>query len=77
MQDNNDTHAGLTHLPDAADEAVAVVDPKRLAERYVTLWSQPDPDVRGTIIHELWAPAGAHILEPPQELRQPANALGS
>ncbi len=49
---------------------------RSVAERYVALWNEPDPDVRRTIIRELWAPAGEHILDPPQELRQAARALG-
>ena len=64
-------------MPDTRDDAVvAVVDPKRLAERYAALWNQPDPEVRRRIIRELWAPGGEHVLEPPQELRRPAQALG-
>jgi len=76
MRDNSDADNGFTDVSDTPDDAVAVVDPKRLAERYVALWNQPDPDVRRTIIRELWVPTGEHILDPPQELRQPAHALG-
>jgi hypothetical protein len=76
MRDHNDTDNGVTDLPDAADDAVAVGSPKSLVKRYIALWNEADPEVRRTIIRQLWAPAGEHILEPPQELRQPAQALG-
>jgi hypothetical protein len=61
-------------MPDNSD--TGNVDPRRLVERYVALWNEPDPAVRRTMIRDLWAPSGEHILEPPQELRQPARALG-
>jgi len=50
--------------------------PKKLAERYVALWNEPDAEARRTMIRELWPPAGEHVLDPPQELRKTANALG-
>jgi hypothetical protein len=76
MRDDSDTANGRTDVPDAPADDATMVDPKSLAERYVGLWNEPDPDVRRTIIRGLWAPAGEHILDPPQELRQPARALG-
>jgi hypothetical protein len=76
MRDDGDTTNSRTDLLDIPGEDVAVVDPASLAERYVALWNEPDPDVRRTIIRGLWAPAGEHVLDPPQELRQPAHALG-
>lgn len=51
-------------------------DPKALVERYVALWMEPDPEVRRKTIRELWAPDGAHMLEPPKEVRDAARALG-
>jgi hypothetical protein len=76
MPDSNDTAKGIAEMFETSDDDVAVVNPTSLAERYVTLWNEPDPDVRGGIIRGLWAPAGEHILDPPQELRQQAQALG-
>ncbi len=76
MGNNSDTNNSFTDVLDASDDDVALVDPKSLAERYVALWNEPDPAVRRTIIRQLWAPAGEHILDPPKELRQPAHALG-
>jgi len=37
---------------------------------------EPNPDVRRGIIGELWAVDGAHVLEPPREIRDAAKALG-
>jgi len=51
-------------------------DPDALAERYVTMWSEPDPARRRDIIEELWAPGGAHLLQPPEEVRAEADRLG-
>jgi len=70
------TGSGFTDVREAPDDYVAVVDPKSLAEQYAALWNEPDPNVRRTIIRMLWAPDGEHILDPPQELRRPAQALG-
>jgi hypothetical protein len=67
-----------TSAPDGfvpAAEVVAV-RPSALAERYVALWNEPDADVRARMIRELWAPDGEHVLDPPQELRETARALG-
>src|ERR671915_2623518 len=40
-----------------------------LAEKYLALWNEPDPDRRRGMIAELWAEDGRHILQPPQEIR--------
>jgi hypothetical protein len=69
MRDNNSTL-------DPHTDDVAAVDPTSLVERYVALWNEPDPDVRRAIIRALWAPEGEHVLDPPEELRRPAEALG-
>jgi hypothetical protein len=49
---------------------------KALAERYVTLWNEPDPAVRSAIIGDLWAPDGEHVLDPPEEIRERSRELG-
>ena len=49
-----------------------------LAERYVALWNEPDPDRRRRMIAELWTADGLHILQPPEEIREvAARARGS
>src|SRR5918999_4200040 len=40
-----------------------------LAEKYLALWNEPDPDRRRRMIAELWTENGRHILQPPQEIR--------
>src|SRR5689334_4166934 len=50
--------------------------PDAIAERYVTMWSEPDPARRRETIEQLWAPGGAHLLQPPEEVRAEADRLG-
>jgi hypothetical protein len=52
------------------------VSPRELAGRYVAVWTEPDAELRRKAIQELWAEDGAHILQPPQEIRQAAAGLG-
>jgi hypothetical protein len=52
------------------------VDPRELVRRYVAVWHEPDAELRRKAIRELWAEDGAHILQPPQEIRQAAAGLG-
>jgi hypothetical protein len=40
-----------------------------LAEKYLSLWNEPDADRRRRMIAELWTEDGRHILQPPQEIR--------
>jgi hypothetical protein len=47
-----------------------------LAERYVALWNEPDPDRRRRMIAELWTEDGHHILQPPMEIREVAAQPG-
>ncbi len=49
---------------------------RELVSRYVAVWTEPDAELRRKAIQELWAEDGAHILQPPQELRQAAAGLG-
>ena len=50
--------------------------PTDLAERYVALWNEPDPERRRAIVRALWSEDGGQILRPPQEFREQAAALG-
>jgi hypothetical protein len=51
-------------------------DLDELAERYVALWNEPDPEVRRDLIRGLWAADGAQILvDPPKEVRDAAEQL--
>jgi hypothetical protein len=55
---------------------VTNVDPRELSSRYVAVWNEPDAELRRKAIHDLWAQDGAHILQPPQEVRAAATGLG-
>ncbi|WP_336214064.1 hypothetical protein [Nonomuraea sp. LPB2021202275-12-8] len=52
------------------------IQPQELAERYIAVWVEPDVESRRKAIQELWAEGGAHILQPPQEIREVAAKLG-
>jgi hypothetical protein len=47
-----------------------------LADRYVALWNEADPERRRRLIAELWTEDGAYILQPPQEMREIAARPG-
>jgi hypothetical protein len=49
---------------------------RQLAEKYITLWNEPDADQRRRMIAELWTEDGRHILQPPQEIREIAAQPG-
>jgi hypothetical protein len=53
-----------------------VIDLKELVDRYVAVWNEPDADRRRKTITELWTEDGVQLLDPPQEIRQTAAALG-
>jgi hypothetical protein len=52
------------------------IPPQELARRYVAAWNEPDAGRRRAAVHGLWTEDGAHVLQPPQEIRQAAAALG-
>lgn len=52
------------------------IDPQELAVRYIALWSEPDAGLRRKAVEQLWAEDGAHILQPPLEIREVAAGLG-
>ena len=47
-----------------------------LADRYIALWNEPDPQHRRQIVEELWTENGSHILAPPEEIREMAERPG-
>ena len=47
-----------------------------LADRYVMLWNEPDPERRRLLVAELWTEDGAQILQPPEEMREIAARPG-
>ncbi|UJW28525.1 hypothetical protein L3Q67_24970 [Saccharothrix sp. AJ9571] len=52
------------------------IDTQELTDRYVSVWNEPDATVRRDTIRELWAEDAAHVLQPPQDIRQAAEGLG-
>jgi hypothetical protein len=48
----------------------------KLADRYISLWNEPDADRRRTLIGELWTEDGSQILQPPVEIRDVAARPG-
>ena len=53
-----------------------MTDTIELADRYVSLWNEPDPERRRQLVAELWTEDGAQILQPPQEMREIAARPG-
>jgi len=49
---------------------------EHLADRYVALWNEADPERRRRLIAELWTEDGSQILQPPQEMREIAASPG-
>jgi hypothetical protein len=64
---------GADHELNMKEETMSQLD--QLIERYVAVWTEPDADRRRAAIAELWTEDGAHILEPPEEIRNGAAAL--
>lgn len=59
-----------------ANDGTDMRDLERLVDRYVALWNEPDPDIRRSLVRELWAPDGAQVLvDPPEEIRDAARRL--
>lgn len=52
------------------------IDAPELAARYIALWTEPDAARRRSTLEGLWAADGRHVLQPPQEIRDAAAALG-
>jgi hypothetical protein len=51
-------------------------DAVQLADRYVALWNEPDPERRRGMIAELWTEDGSQVLQPPLEMREIAASAG-
>jgi hypothetical protein len=47
-----------------------------LADRYVSVWNEPDAARRRALVGELWTADGTHLLQPPEEIRAAADGLG-
>jgi hypothetical protein len=51
-------------------------NPTELAERYVALWNEPNPERRRASVRALWTEDGGQILLPPEDIRDRSAALG-
>ncbi len=51
-------------------------EPIALAERYAAVWNEPDAARRRTRIEQLWTEHAAHVLQPPQDIKDSAAAVG-
>jgi hypothetical protein len=47
-----------------------------LADRYVALWNEGDPERRRELIEGLWSEDGEHVLQPPEDARRIAAGPG-
>ncbi|MEV0160296.1 hypothetical protein [Nonomuraea fuscirosea] len=53
-----------------------MIDAKELVGRYVAVWNEPDAGLRRKAVAELWTEDGVQLLQPPQDIREAAAALG-
>ncbi|MEU4197435.1 hypothetical protein AB0E69_36445 [Kribbella sp. NPDC026611] len=49
---------------------------EELADRYLAVWNEPDPEVRRRSVEQLWTVNGVHLLEPPEEIVERATEIG-
>jgi hypothetical protein len=61
----------VTEYIDTAQQSAA-----ELADRYVAVWNEVDPERRRRMIAELWTEDGWHLLQPPEEARRIAAGPG-
>jgi hypothetical protein len=61
-------------LPDRRFRAsiVGMTNPQQIADRFNSIWIEPDPEKRRRMVPEIWAPDAVHVLDPPQEVREAA-----
>jgi hypothetical protein len=50
--------------------------PDDFAARYASVWNEPDAASRSDQIRALWSEDAVHVLNPPEESRSAADALG-
>ncbi|MEU6234220.1 hypothetical protein [Kitasatospora sp. NPDC047058] len=55
---------------------MTAVTAQEIADRYIALWTEPDPALRRKAIELVWAEGGVHLLQPPAEIRDRAAELG-
>lgn len=50
-------------MSNPTEPAPFVADPAHVVNRYVAVWSEPDPGARRSAIAELWTPGGVEFVE--------------
>ncbi|MEV0306579.1 hypothetical protein [Nonomuraea fuscirosea] len=53
-----------------------MIDIREPVGRYVAVWNEPDAGLRRKAVAELWTEDGVQLLQPPQDIREAAAALG-
>ena len=51
-------------------------DPSTIAARYLAMWNEPDAAARRATIHALFATDVEQVVDPPEDLRDRARAIG-
>jgi hypothetical protein len=59
--------------PDRDERREPITDTEEFADRYMSLWNEPDRERRRQLVAELWAEDGTQILQPPEEIRAPGD----
>jgi len=59
-----------------ASPETRINEAEQLADRYLALWNEADPERRRRMIAELWTEDGSQILQPPLEMREIAASAG-
>jgi hypothetical protein len=52
-----------------------MTDPNELADRYVAIFNESDPERRHAAVKDLWSAGAVQVLNPPQDVRESAAAL--
>jgi hypothetical protein len=52
-----------------------MTDPNELADRYIAMFNDSDPERRRAAVKELWSAGAVQVLNPPQEVREVADTL--
>lgn len=52
-----------------------MTNPNELADRYVAIFNEPDPERRHAAVRALWSEGGVQVLNPPREVREAAATL--
>jgi hypothetical protein len=52
-----------------------MTNPNELADRYVAIFNEPDPERRHGAVQELWSAGAVQVLNPPEEVRDAAAAM--